>query len=65
MSGHGNVVGNVFREVSVEEVSCRVNIHWGTILGGSVSLSSIYKEVSVEELSECQFISAIFSEELL
>ena len=57
--------GITVREVSVGEVSGRESICRRTILRGCVSLGSILEELSVGELSEYQFISETFSEELL
>ena len=42
------------REVSVGEVSGRESIRQGTVLRRSVSLGSVHREVSVEEMSEYQ-----------
>ena len=58
MFSRGNVAGLcLFREVSVGEVSGQESIRGGTVLWGSVSLGSVHSEVSIEEMSEYQFIS--------
>ena len=59
MSGRGIVVVGEcpFREVSVGEVSFRESIRRETVLRESVSLGSVHGKVSVEELSENQFIN--------
>ena len=49
--------GCPFREVFVGEVSGWESIRRGIVLWGSVSLGSVHREVSVEEMSEYQFIS--------
>ena len=49
--------GCPFREVSVGEVSGWESIRRGTVLRGSVSLGSVHKEVSVDQMSQYQFIS--------
>ena len=49
-----------FKEVSSGKVSGRESIRRGTVLWGSLSLSSAYGEVSVEELSKYQSISKTF-----
>ena len=58
MFSRGNVAGLCpFMEVSVGEVSGQESIRGGTVLRGSVSLGSVHSEVSIEEMSEYQFIS--------
>ena len=58
MFSRGNVVGGMPIQGSFRwEVSGWESIRRGTVLRGSVSVGTVHREVSVEEMSEYQSIS--------